>query len=282
MSSGESASSSDEEEDARDYKKGGYHPVKIGELFKDAAYEVLTKIGWGHFSTVWLAWDRRADRPVALKIQKSAQRYSEAAVDEIELLKQVAASERAEERNLVLLRDSFVHRGVNGKHHVLAFEVLGDNLLALIKESDYQGLPLAAVRVMASCVLRLLHHLHQRLSIIHTDLKPENVLLTPRPSSSTPSSAARAPTPSRRSGRPPPRRRLPLAYRRRRRQRRRRRRRRRSAYRSSRHVWPAVGGRPRRRRGGRRRLLPSGGSSRAPPTAPPTLREPPAPGGAGG
>ena len=124
MSSGESASSSDEEEDARDYKKGGYHPVKIGELFKDAAYEVLTKIGWGHFSTVWLAWDRRADRPVALKIQKSAQRYSEAAVDEIELLKQVAASERAEERNLVLLRDSFVHRGVNGKHHVLAFEVV--------------------------------------------------------------------------------------------------------------------------------------------------------------
>ena len=72
MSSGESASSSDEEEDARDYKKGGYHPVKIGELFKDAAYEVLTKIGWGHFSTVWLAWDRRADRPVALKIQKAA------------------------------------------------------------------------------------------------------------------------------------------------------------------------------------------------------------------
>ena len=63
------------------------------------------------------------------------ERYSEAAVDEIELLKQVAASERAEERNLVLLRDSFVHRGVNGKHHVLAFEVLGDNLLALIKEN---------------------------------------------------------------------------------------------------------------------------------------------------
>ena len=77
----------------------------------------------------------------------------------------------------MLLRDSFVHRGVNGKHHVLAFEVLGDNLLALIKESDYQGLPLAAVRVMASCVLRALHPLHKRLSIIHTDLKPENVLL---------------------------------------------------------------------------------------------------------
>ena len=57
---------------------------------------------------MWLAWDRRADRPVALKIQKSAQRYSEAAVDEIELLKQVAASERAEERNQwrTLLRDS--------------------------------------------------------------------------------------------------------------------------------------------------------------------------------
>ena len=217
MSSGESASSSDEEEDARDYKKGGYHPVKIGELFKDAAYEVLTKIGWGHFSTVWLAWDRRAERPVALKIQKSAQRYSEAAVDEIELLKQVAASERAEERNLVLLRDSFVHRGVNGKHHVLAFEVLGDNLLALIKESDYQGLPLAAVRVMASCVLRALHHLHKRLSIIHTDLKPENVLLTLAPeqldahvrraradAEQAKREAAAAPPPAARAPPPPP------------------------------------------------------------------------------
>ena len=35
---------------------GGYHPVKIGDLFHQR-YHVVRKLGWGHFSTVWLCWD---------------------------------------------------------------------------------------------------------------------------------------------------------------------------------------------------------------------------------
>ena len=35
---------------------GGYHPVKIGDLFHNR-YHVVRKLGWGHFSTVWLCWD---------------------------------------------------------------------------------------------------------------------------------------------------------------------------------------------------------------------------------
>jgi len=35
---------------------GGYHPVKIGDLF-NGKYHVIRKLGWGHFSTVWLCWD---------------------------------------------------------------------------------------------------------------------------------------------------------------------------------------------------------------------------------
>lgn len=48
---------SDEEEDIEDYKKGGYHPVNIGDRFDNNRYIVLRKLGWGHFSTVWLALD---------------------------------------------------------------------------------------------------------------------------------------------------------------------------------------------------------------------------------
>ena len=66
-----------------------------------------------------------------------------------------AASERAEERNLVLLRDSFVHRGVNGKHHVLAFEVLGDNLLALYPMAMARGLGRVETELVASKVSAL-------------------------------------------------------------------------------------------------------------------------------
>lgn len=56
--------------DPKDYRKGGYHPVEcglakvwslfmqkqvqIGDVFKNGRYHVIRKLGWGHFSTVWL------------------------------------------------------------------------------------------------------------------------------------------------------------------------------------------------------------------------------------
>lgn len=51
-------SDDDEQEDPGDYCKGGYYPVKIGDLFNNR-YNVIRKLGWGHFSTVWLCWDLR-------------------------------------------------------------------------------------------------------------------------------------------------------------------------------------------------------------------------------
>ena len=50
--------------------------------------------------------------------------YNEAALDEVELLRQVYTSKDAHRQCLVLLHDNFLHRGVNGTHHVMAFEVL--------------------------------------------------------------------------------------------------------------------------------------------------------------
>ena len=35
------------------YRRGGYHPVHIGDIYK-GQYLVVKKLGWGHFSTVWL------------------------------------------------------------------------------------------------------------------------------------------------------------------------------------------------------------------------------------
>jgi serine/threonine protein kinase len=49
----------EDEEDWEDYCKGGYHPVQIGDTFSDGRYTVVRKLGWGHFSTVWLAKDAK-------------------------------------------------------------------------------------------------------------------------------------------------------------------------------------------------------------------------------
>lgn len=51
-------STDEEQEDATQYCCGGYHPVATDDLFVDR-YKVIKKLGWGHFSTVWLCRDRR-------------------------------------------------------------------------------------------------------------------------------------------------------------------------------------------------------------------------------
>ncbi|CAN8279080.1 unnamed protein product [Cochlearia groenlandica] len=166
-----------EDEGTEDYRRGGYHAVRIGDSFKNGLYVVQRKLGWGHFSTVWLAWDTQSSRYVALKVQKSAQHYTEAAMDEITILQQIAEGDSDDSKCVVKLLDHFKHSGPNGHHVCMAFEYLGDNLLTLIKYSDYRGLPIPMVKEICYHMLVGLDYLHKQLSIIHTDLKPENVLL---------------------------------------------------------------------------------------------------------
>lgn len=40
-----------------------YYPVRIGEVFKDQ-YRVISKLGYGAYSTVWLAWNQRCAKLV--------------------------------------------------------------------------------------------------------------------------------------------------------------------------------------------------------------------------
>jgi serine/threonine-protein kinase SRPK3 len=39
--------------------------VRVGDTFKSGRYVVQSKLGWGHFSTVWLAWDTRFSVPLS-------------------------------------------------------------------------------------------------------------------------------------------------------------------------------------------------------------------------
>ncbi|XP_008294656.1 SRSF protein kinase 1a isoform X2 [Stegastes partitus] len=172
-------SDDEEQEDPNDYCKGGYHHVKVGDLY-NGKYHVIRKLGWGHFSTVWLAWDIQVKRFVAMKVVKSAEHYTETAVDEIKLLRSVRNSDTNDPNRemVVQLLDDFKISGVNGTHVCMVFEVLGHHLLKWIIKSNYQGLPLPCVKSIIRQVLQGLDYLHTKCQIIHTDIKPENILMS--------------------------------------------------------------------------------------------------------
>ncbi|CAN8099980.1 unnamed protein product [Discula destructiva] len=175
----DAAENTADEEDSEDYCKGGYHPVTIGEKFNNDKYTVVRKLGWGHFSTVWLSRDNTTGKHVALKVVRSAAHYTETAIDEIKLLQKIvnAKPDHPGRKHVVSLLDSFEHKGPNGTHVCMVFEVLGENLLGLIKKWNHRGIPMPLVKQITKQVLLGLDYLHRECGIIHTDLKPENVLI---------------------------------------------------------------------------------------------------------
>lgn len=168
------------EECASEYVDGGYHPVNKGEVYYSAEipgrqYIALRKLGWGHFSTVWLAKARtypsdpdhrdENDFYVALKFVKSNRNYTEAAEDEIRILttlqnpaahaghltlhQRLYFDRFADDQGLpsthpgygriMALLDHFTVRGPHGSHICMVFEVLGENMLSIVGKFKQQA-----------------------------------------------------------------------------------------------------------------------------------------------
>ena len=188
------------DEGLEDYKPNGYHPVHIGEILLER-YIIMQKLGFGHFSTAWLALDSKYGNYVCIKIQKSDERYIQAAYDEVEILQELSKHyydeewiksleeyykdepdklkniRKKENSNVVQLLNSFIYHAQNGKHFCMVFEVMGVTLLEIIKKYNYNGIPIPLVRIITKQILIGLDFLHRICHIIHTDMKPENILV---------------------------------------------------------------------------------------------------------
>ncbi|NWY11627.1 SRPK kinase, partial [Aphelocoma coerulescens] len=156
---------------------GGHHAMKEGEIF-NTQYQVLHKLGCGTFATVWLCQDMRRKKQVAVKVLKSREGFAETARDEVAFLRCVSCMKKKDlaGENIVCLLDDFRMIGENG-FHILLWRALGPSLRCLMGNYTAQGLPLPFVKKSLQQVLAGLHFLHKCCRIIHTDIKPENILL---------------------------------------------------------------------------------------------------------
>jgi serine/threonine-protein kinase SRPK3 len=126
------------------YVAGGYYPVYLCDRFQNR-YLILRKVGFGRYSTVWLARDERShplplhcecsdtgrhEWFVALKILTADAITGDIHIDELRMLQKAGSADiqAPGHSRIVQLLDHFEHAGPHGTHLCLVLELLGPNL----------------------------------------------------------------------------------------------------------------------------------------------------------
>ncbi|CAK63314.1 unnamed protein product (macronuclear) [Paramecium tetraurelia] len=169
----------------------GQYEAKIGEKLKNNQYQIIKWLGDGTFSKVWLAKDLLSSVHYALKIQSS--QYSDAAMEEIEILKILNQNENSPQwiniqknfignqpsTHCVKMIDSFVHVADETLYYCVVMEILGPTLLDLIRfyEKKHSSISIQLGKEITKQILIGLIYSHDACQIIHTDIKPENIMI---------------------------------------------------------------------------------------------------------
>ncbi|OAR00209.1 hypothetical protein LLEC1_03172 [Akanthomyces lecanii] len=163
------------------YGRGGFHPISLGDTFDSNRYIILRKLGYGQYSTVWLARDSKCQRYVALKMLRADCYGGPHDIFEREILSKILDVSRHSSHEgrkyLLQLIEQFNHTGPNGDHVCLVSDVLGHHLDFQAAKYEDGRLPVRAVKEIVRQLLAGLDFLHTECGIIHTDLKPTNILL---------------------------------------------------------------------------------------------------------
>lgn len=162
----------------------GYYRITPGELLDDGRYQVTVTLGKGMFSAVVKAkvlkavgQERRQDvvgKEVAIKLMRSQESMYVAGRKEAQILKLLNDADPEDKKHIVRMERTFEHKG----HLAIVTESLSMNLRDVIKRFGKDvGLNMRAVRAYAHQMLLALS-LMRKCSIVHADIKPDNVLVS--------------------------------------------------------------------------------------------------------
>lgn len=147
--------------------------VRIGEVL-DKRYTVFGFTGQGVFSNVVRVRDgARANHEAAIKIIRNNEMMHKTGLKELEFLKKLNDMDPDDKLHCLRLYRHFYHKN----HLCLVFESLSMNLREVLKKYGRDvGLHIKAVRSYTQQLLLALK-LMKRASILHADIKPDNILV---------------------------------------------------------------------------------------------------------
>ncbi|GFN95331.1 serine/threonine-protein kinase prp4 homolog [Plakobranchus ocellatus] len=151
----------------------GYYRVRIGETL-DKRYSVYAYKGQGMFSNVIMCRDAaRGNTDVAIKVIRNNEMMLKTGVKELEFLRKLNDADPDDKFHCLRLFRNFYHK----QHLCLVFEPLSMNLREVLKKYGKDvGLHIKAVRSYTQQLLLALKLL-RKCSILHADIKPDNILV---------------------------------------------------------------------------------------------------------
>jgi len=135
-------------------------------------FEIMAILGKGSFGIVLRCFDHKQRETVALKILRNIKRFVQQGTVETRVLELLRDRDPQGAMHIVQLKESFRFR----KHLCLSFELLGNDLLEVLRSNNYRGLTVAFAKGAAYQLLTTLKYIKE-LKIIHCDIKPENILI---------------------------------------------------------------------------------------------------------
>lgn len=150
------------------YRPGGYHPVAVGEQL-GGRYSIVHKLGFGSYSTIWLARDQEAGRYVSIKIPVATPNST--ATRETDILRRLNSTTLEGKAHsgaayIPSILDDFSLSGPNGVHHCYVTE---PGMMSLAEAKDASSIrlfQLPVARAVAAQLVQAVAFLHS-LGIVH-------------------------------------------------------------------------------------------------------------------
>ncbi|KAM5366275.1 hypothetical protein ACJZ2D_010623 [Fusarium nematophilum] len=152
--------------------KDGYYKIRIGEVL-NGRYQIQAALGRGMFSGVARAVDITTKQLVAIKMMRNNDALRKGGYTEIAILEKLNDADPEGRKHIIKFERQFDYKG----HLCMVFENLSMNLREVLRKfGNNVGINLGATRTYAYQIFIALAHM-RKCSIIHADLKPDNILV---------------------------------------------------------------------------------------------------------